>query len=149
VWIFFIFQTSKICVSSTGVFSNLFPPRCRLSSDRRHHAAAQCHASFPWRQDELVASTSSFDNTSFCRLLISSRNRNIKSVPLPPATPTSTLHYYKNVISNLITLFTTQSCLYFVFSLARAPLHRSSTRCHHPHLPSSHTHHLSAQQHPW
>jgi hypothetical protein len=43
---------------------------------------------------------------------------------------TSTLHFYKKIISTLVTLPITQSRLYFASSLVRAPRHRSST-CHH------------------
>jgi hypothetical protein len=62
---FSYFLASKICVSPTGVVFSLFSPRCRLSSGQRCHTAVPCHASFPWIQDELSASTSSSDNASF------------------------------------------------------------------------------------
>jgi hypothetical protein len=65
---FFIFQPSKICVSPTGVISSISPPRWRLSSCRRRHSAVPCHAYFPWSQDELVVSASSFSNASSRRL---------------------------------------------------------------------------------
>jgi hypothetical protein len=61
-WIFFIFRSSKIRVSPTGVVSSLSPPLSRLSSGRCRHATAPCHASFPLSQDELATSASSSDN---------------------------------------------------------------------------------------
>jgi hypothetical protein len=61
MWIFFIFQASKIHISPTGTVSSLSPPQCSLSSDRCHHTATSCHASFPLSQDELAASASSPD----------------------------------------------------------------------------------------
>jgi hypothetical protein len=67
--VFFIFWASKIYVSTIGVVSSLFLPRYRLSSSWRRHATAPCHTSFPWSQDELAASISSFNNSLSCRLL--------------------------------------------------------------------------------
>jgi hypothetical protein len=64
VLIFFIFWPNKIRISPTDVVSSLFPLRCRLSFDRRRHAAASCHASLPLSQDEITTSTSSFGNAS-------------------------------------------------------------------------------------
>jgi hypothetical protein len=129
---FFIFQPSKIRVSSTGAVSSLFPPRCRISSGRRRHAAASCHASFPLSQEEPAASASSSSNASFHRLPsqgeIETLNLHHYRQPPSPDSPTPTLHCYKKIISTLITLPTTQPCLYFVSSLARAPCHQSSTR---------------------
>jgi hypothetical protein len=79
---------SKMHVSPTGVVSSLFPPLCRLSSDRHHHAATSCHVSFPWSQDKLVASASFiFQRRFILSPPLSSRNRSIdESAPLPPAT---------------------------------------------------------------
>jgi hypothetical protein len=68
-WIFFIFQPSKICVSLTDVISSIFPPRCRLSSDRYRHAAVPCHDFFPLSSDELTVSVSSSDNALSHRIL--------------------------------------------------------------------------------
>jgi hypothetical protein len=58
------FWLSKICFSLTDIVSSLSPPQCCLSSDRSHHDAAPCGTSFPWSQNELAASTSSFGNAS-------------------------------------------------------------------------------------
>jgi hypothetical protein len=70
-----------------------------------------------------------------------------RTLPFPDR-PTLTLYCYKKTISTLVTLSTTQQCLHFVSSLARAPHHRSST--HHRHFLSSlsRAHHPSAQWHP-
>jgi hypothetical protein len=68
----------------------------------------------------------------------------------PPSSDhlTPIIYWYKNVISTLATLSTTQPCLYFTSSLARAPPHKSFT-CRRCSLSSSsHIHHPSAQQHP-
>jgi hypothetical protein len=65
---FLHFWPSKVRVSPTSVVSSLSPPEYRISSDRRHHAAALCHTSFPLSQDELAASALSFSNASSCRL---------------------------------------------------------------------------------
>jgi hypothetical protein len=150
---FLYFQSSKICFSPTGVVSSLFPPRCHLSSGRRHHAVMLCHASFPLSQDELADSALSSGN-ALSRRPPPSRdetealNPHHHLRPLSLDRPILTLHYYKKIISILITLHTTQSCLYFISSLARAPRHRSST-CHCCSLsPLLHVHHLSAQRHP-
>jgi hypothetical protein len=134
VWIFFIFQSSKICISPTNVVSSISPPQCRLSSGQRRHATVPYHTSFSLRQDELDASTSSFDNASSC-CLPSRAKINVLYLhhhrrPSFLDRPTLILYCYRNVISILITLSTTQSCLYFVSSLARAPRHWSST-CRH------------------
>jgi hypothetical protein len=94
-----------------------------------------CHASFPLSQDELAASVSSFDNTLSHRLLPRAKtevlNPHHRRRPLFSDRLTLTCHYNKKVISTLITLSTTQSHLYFAFSLARAPHRRSSIRHHH------------------
>jgi hypothetical protein len=58
---------------------------------------------------------------------------------------TPNLHCYKNVISTLSTLPTTQSGLYFTSSLARAPYHQSSNHRCRSLLPSSHVYRPSAQ----
>jgi hypothetical protein len=108
VWIFFIFQPNKICVSPTDVVSSISPPQCRLSSGQRHHATVPYHTSFPLRQDELDASTSSFDNASSCRLP-SQVEINVLYLhhhrrPSFPDRPTLILYCYRKVISILITL---------------------------------------------
>jgi hypothetical protein len=143
VWIFFIFRSSKIRVSPTGVVSSLFPPWCRLSSGRCHHIAAPCHASVPLNQDELVVSASSFGNASSHRIL--SRAETEALNPHDQSRSPSTIHYYKKIISTVATPPTTQSHLHFVSSLVRASCHRSSIRRHHFLSSLSHTHHPSTQ----
>jgi hypothetical protein len=128
VWQFSsIFWPSKIHVSPTGIASSLSPPRCRLFSGRHHHATVLCHAFFPLNQDELAASVSSSGNGSSCRLLsrVKTEALNPYHHSRPPSSdrPTPTLCCYKKIISTLVTLPTTQSCLYFASSLARAPRH--------------------------
>jgi hypothetical protein len=104
-----IFIFRSIHVSATDAVYSIFPPRCRLSSDRHHHTTTSCHASFSWRQDKLAVFASFFDNTLLWRLPLSSQNWSIKSAPPPPSatlsdSPTFILHRYKNVISILVTL---------------------------------------------
>jgi hypothetical protein len=48
-------------------------------------------------------------------------NLHFRHWPPSPDHPISTIHYYKKIISTLVTLSTTQLCLYFASSLARAP----------------------------
>jgi hypothetical protein len=83
---------------------------------------------------------------------LSSQNRSIKSTPPSlttlPDRPTHTLHYYKKVISTLVTLSTAQPRLYFASSLARAPRHRISTYRRHSLSSSSHVYRSSTQRHP-
>jgi hypothetical protein len=58
----------------------------------------------------------------------------IIAIDHPPQTVlTPTLHYYKKVISTLVTHLITQPYLYFASSLVRAPRHQSST--HRRHMP--------------
>jgi hypothetical protein len=107
VRIFFIFRPNKIRVSSTGVISSLSPPQCRLSFDRRRHAAALCHASFSLNQDELAASASFSGNTLSCRLLSRAEiealnSQHCRRLPSPDR-PTLTLYCYKKIISTLTT----------------------------------------------
>jgi hypothetical protein len=141
-----------IHVSPTGIISSLSPSWCRLSSSRRRHAAVLCYASFPWSQDKLSASASSFNNVSSRHL--SSRAKTEALNPhhcrQPPFSNRLTLilHCYKKVISTLVTLPTTQPCLYFASSVAREPHHQSSTHRRHSLPLSSHTHHPSPQRHP-
>jgi hypothetical protein len=154
VWIFFIFRSSKIRINPTGIIFSLFPSRCHLSSDWRHHATTPCHTSFPLIQDELIASTSSSSNASSSRLPSRAETKvlNLHHRRRPsPDRLTPTLHCYnpplvKKVISTLTTLPITQPCLYFTSSLARAPHHQSST--HRSLLSSPHAHYPSAQWHP-
>jgi hypothetical protein len=142
--IFFIFRHSKIHVSPTSVVFSLSLPRCHLSSDRRHHAVTPCHASFPLSKDESVASGSSFSNALPHRLPSRAETEALNlhhycSLPSPDYL-TPTLHYYKKIISTLVTLPTTQSHLYFASSLGRAPHHRSSIHHHHSLSSLSHAH---------
>jgi hypothetical protein len=129
---FSFFRPNEIRVSSIGAVSSLFPLRCRLSSDRCHYVTASCHASFPWSQNELAISASSSGNASSrrlpCRAEIEALNLHHRRCPPSLDRPTPTLHCYKNVISNLATLPTTQPRLHFASFLARAPRHRSSIR---------------------
>jgi hypothetical protein len=104
------------------IVPSLSPLRCRLSSGRRRHVAASCHACFPLSQDELVASSSSFVNGSSYHLLsqVKTESLNPHRRRRPPSSYSSTLiiHGYKNVISTLLTLSITQSHLYCASSLA-------------------------------
>jgi hypothetical protein len=149
---FLYFWPNKIRVGPTDVVSSLSLLWCHLSSGRHHHATALCHTSFPWSQDEFTASTSSFDNVLSCHLPsraeIEPLNLHHHCQPPFPDSLTPTLYYYKKVISILSTLSTTQLCLYFASSLARASRHRSSTHHHLSLSPSSNAHRPSAQWHP-
>jgi hypothetical protein len=142
VWIFFTFWLSKTRVSSTSVISSLSPTWCCLSSSRRHHTAAPCHASFPWSQDELAASGSCSGNTLSSCLPSRAKTKplNLHHCHRSPSLdrPTPTLYCYKNIISTLATLLTTQLSLHSASSLARAPCHQSSTHRHCSLSPSSH-----------
>jgi hypothetical protein len=108
-----------------------------------------CHASFPWSQNELVASASSSGKASPHRLpsRTTSEALNLHHCHWPPSlySSTPTLHCYKKVNSTLATLPTTQLCLPFASFLAKAPHHRSSTRHYRSLSPQSHAHHPSAQ----
>jgi hypothetical protein len=130
-----------------------FSLRCRLSSDRRHHTVTPDHASFPLRQDELTASTSSSSNAlSRClpsRAKIEALNSHYHCRLPSSDRPTLTLHYYKKIILTLTTLPTTQPRLHFASSLVRAPRHQSSTHHHHFLSTSSHAHCPSTQWHSW
>jgi hypothetical protein len=152
VLIFFIFWPSKIRINPTGIVSSLSPPWCRLSSGRCCYTAAPCHASFPWSQDELTASTLSSGNALSYRLTSRAESEalNLDHRCRPPSLdhPTTTLYCYKKVISTLVTLLTTQLRLHFTSSLAGAPHHRSSTRHRCSLSLSSHAHRPSAKQHP-
>jgi hypothetical protein len=126
-------------------FSSPVPPLLRSTSSHR----APCHVSFPLNQDKLTTSTSSSDNVlSHClpsqaetKVLNSHHHRR----PPSPDRLTPTLHYYKKILSTLVTLLTTQLRLYFASSLVRAPRHQSSTCYHHFFSPLSHTHRPSVQ----
>jgi hypothetical protein len=141
---FLHFLSSRICISPTVVVSSISPPRCHLSSGRRRHAPVPCHASFPSSQDELDISNSSFGNVSSCRLTSQAETEALNPYHhhrLPSSNrPTSTIHCYKKIISTLITLLTTQSCLQFTSFLTRAPHHRSITHHRCSLSPLSHAH---------
>jgi hypothetical protein len=132
--------------------SSLSSLRCRLSSDQCHHAVASCHASFPWNQDELTVSASSFNNASSHCLPLAPKSKYwirttavghpSQTIRLSPSTAIKRPSQY------LVTLLTTQSRLCFVSSLVRAPHHQSSTHCRYSLLPPYHTHHPSTQWHP-
>jgi hypothetical protein len=111
--------------------------------------ATPYHASFSLSQDDLTASVLSSGNVSSRRLPSRAKTEALNSHRdrWPPSSDRSspTLHYYKKFISTLVTLPTTQLCLYFTSFLARAPCHRNSTHCHHSLSSSSHAHHPSAQ----
>jgi hypothetical protein len=143
--ILFIFRPNKIRVSSTGVVSSLSPPWYCLSSNHCHHAAAPCHTSIPWSQDEVTASASSSGNALSRRLPSQAKtealNPHHHHWPPSPDRTAPTLYCSKKVISSLITLPTTQPCLHFAFS--------SLVRHHHSLSPLSHTDRPSAQRHPW
>jgi hypothetical protein len=135
-------------VSTQLVLSPTFPPpQCHLYSNWCHHTVAPYHVSLPLNQDELVASALSFGNTSSRRLTswaeTEALNPHHHSRPLSPDRLTLTLHYYKKIIPTLVTLTTTQLCLYFISSIARALRHRSSTHHHRSLSPLSHSHHHS------
>jgi hypothetical protein len=126
---------SKICVSPTGVVSFLSPLWCRLYYDRHRHAPSSYRASFPWSQDELVASASSFSNVLSHRLpsQVKTKTLNLHLRCRPPSLdrPALTLRCYKKVILTSATLSTTQPCLHFASFLSLL----------------AHVHHPSAQQH--
>jgi hypothetical protein len=88
-------------------------------------------------------------NASPCRLPSRAKTKamNLHHRHRPPSMDrlTSTLHYYKKVMSILVTLSTTQPRLYFALSIARAPKHRSSTRCRRSLSPSSYADRPSPQ----
>jgi hypothetical protein len=142
MWIFFIFQPSKIHISTTGIIFSLFPPRCCISFGRRRHAATSCYASFPLRQDELSTSVLSFDNALSHHLSSQAKNKALNPYHRHMLHSldrlTTTIHCYKKIISTLVTLPITQPRLYFIFSLARAPRHQSSIRHHYSLSPLSH-----------
>jgi hypothetical protein len=109
-----------------------------------HHDTAPCHASFSWSQDELTVSSSSSSNTSSHRISPQAETKALNSHhhhrPPYPDRPTLTLYCYEKIVSTLPTLPTTQSCLHFASSLARAPHHQSSIHHHCSLSPSSHAH---------
>jgi hypothetical protein len=152
VWIFFIFWSTKISVNPTCIFSSL-SPQCRLSPVRRRHTVAPCHTYFPLSQYELAASASSSDNALSHRLPSRTKTEALNlyhRCRLPSLDhPTLTLHCYKKIISNLVTLLTTQSHLHFAFYLAKASCHWSSTHRRHSLSLLSDVYRPSAQRHSW
>jgi hypothetical protein len=147
--IFFIFWSSKIRVSPTGVVIFLSSPRCHLSSNRCRHTMSH-FLLIESRQARRLRYT--FHQRFVQSPPLLSQNQSIESAPLLSATLSGPsdyiLHCYKNDISTLTTLPTTQSHLYFASFLARVPRHRSSTHRRHSFSPPSHDHRLSAQRHP-
>jgi hypothetical protein len=144
-----MFRSSKIHVSPTCIVSSLSPPWCRLSSDQSRHATAPCHTSYPLSQDELIVSASSSGNALSRHLPSRAKTKALnphhhRRLPSPNRL-TSTLHCYKKNISTLVTLPTTQPCLYFASSLARAPRHQSFTHRRRSFSPLSHDHRPSIQ----
>jgi hypothetical protein len=145
---------SKFCVNPTDVVSSLSTPRCRFSPGQRCHAAVLCHSSFPWSQDELAASTSSSGNATSHRLPSQAKTKALNLHhhyrPPSPATTIKRSSYRwapsTTIKSHLIIGHSPhpQPCLHFASSLARAPHHRSSTRCCRSLSPPSHAHHPSA-----
>jgi hypothetical protein len=141
-WIFFIFRPSKICVSTTDVASSLSSSRCCLSPNKHHYVITSCHASFTWSQHELIASASSSGNASSYHILSWTKTEAFNSYrhrrpPSPNSLSPTTMG----------TLFTTQQCLHFTFSVAKTSHHRSSTRRRYSLSLSSHIHHPSVQRH--
>jgi hypothetical protein len=113
------------------------------------YVIALCRTSFQWSPGELAVSASSSSNASSRRLPSQAEIKvlNLHHCHRPPCSNhlTPTLCCYKKVIPTSTTLFITQSCLYFVFFLAKAPRHRSSTRRYRSLSPSIHVHRLCAQ----
>jgi hypothetical protein len=113
----FIFLSSKIHVSPTGIVSSLFPPQCHLSSGQHRHAATSCHVSFPLSQDVLATFASSSGNTLPCclpsRVKTEALNQHHCRRLSSPNHSTPTLNCYKKIISTLVTLPITQPRLYF------------------------------------
>jgi hypothetical protein len=105
---FLHFRSSKIRVTPTDVVSSLSPPRCRLFSIWRFHAAAPCHTSFSLSQDKLAASASSSGNALSRRLCSQAEIETLNSYHrgrLPSLNRlTPTLQCYKKIISILCIL---------------------------------------------
>jgi hypothetical protein len=153
VWIFFIFRFSKIRISPTDIVSSIFPLWCRLSSGPRRYVATPCHAFFPWRQDELTVFVSSSGNASSYRLpswaKTEALNPHHRRRPPSPDSSTLILHWYKKIISTLITIHITELCLHFASFLATTPHHQSFTYCRRFLSSLFHTHRPFAQWHQW
>jgi hypothetical protein len=106
-------------------------------------ATPTCHVTyFPWSQDKFATSASSSGNASFHRFpswaKIEALNLHRRHRPPTLGRSTLILHCYKNVISTLVTLPTTQSRLPFASSIARSQRHRSSIRRYRFLSPPSH-----------
>jgi hypothetical protein len=135
MWFFLFFGLVRF-----AFISYLSSPRCRLSSDRRHHAVVPYHTYFPLSQDELAVSVSSSSNTSSRRLPSRAKTKVLNpyhhhNLPFPDRLSTSTTAI-KKIISTLITIRTAQPRLHFGFNNR----HRSLS-------PLSHGHRLSTQRH--
>jgi hypothetical protein len=150
MWIFFIFGPIRFA-SAQLTSSHPFPlPGGTLSSGRRRHTAALCHAFFSLSQDELAASASSSD-TALSRCLpsrVEIEALNSDHCHMLPSLNrlTFTLHCYKKIISTLVTRPTTQTHIHFASFLTRALRHRSSNHRHHSISPLSHVHHSFTQR---
>jgi hypothetical protein len=125
VLIFFIFWSSKICISPTRVVYSFFPFRCHLSSDRCSHAVTTCLTSFTLSQDELAAFTSFSGNALFRRFSSRAKNEalNLHHHRMLSSSDrlTPTLHYYKKDHLNLVYSLHHSTVSLFCF------LHRQST----------------------
>jgi hypothetical protein len=146
---FLYFLLNKICVSPTNVIYSISTPWCRLPTGRHCHAAISRHTSFSLKQDKLAAFASSFNNILSHRLPSRVETRVLNSHhhgrPPSPGRPTHTLHYYKKIILTFVTLSITQSYLHFIFSLAKASHHQSSTHYRCSFSPLFHIHRPSTQ----
>jgi hypothetical protein len=104
-----------------------------LQSISSHHRVVSYF--FTWRQDKLAVSVLSSGKASSRRLpsraKIKALNLHHRHHPPSLNCPSFTIHCYKNIISTLITLPTTQLYLYFASLLAIASRHQSSTCCRH------------------
>jgi hypothetical protein len=102
-----------------------------------------------WSKEELAISALSSDNALSRRLLSQAETEALNPYhrrrPSSLYRPTPTLHCYKNVISILTTISTTQSRLHFSSSsITRTPHHRRSTHHRGSLSPISYTHRPSA-----
>jgi hypothetical protein len=151
VWIFFIFGPVRFALAQltssppfllSGVASppiDIATPLCRVAL--RSHGA-KTSSLLPLHLPATLRPVAS------SRVETEALNLHHRRRPPSSDRSTPTLHSYKNVISTLVTLPTTQARLHFASSLARASHHWSSTRHRHSLLLSSHAHRLSAQRHP-
>jgi hypothetical protein len=122
-------------VSAQLVLSDLFPLLGDASPPANVITSPRRVTLLSYGAETSLLYASSFGNASFCHLPsraeIETLNSHHRCRPPSPNSSISFLHYYKNIISILATLFNTQSCLYFTSSLIRASCHHSFTRRHH------------------